>query len=177
MFEDGSVPRSVDQQLIRAAASDKRSPRELSAAVGRQLSPERARMRLEELLDDSDYLTYVKERRLLILNLRELLDTTAKETLKTGADNNSRRIYLDTLKAIADRLDKTQINLDDVSDKIEEAHGRMWFTSLAAGLQAMSLELERRGNYVPKEQVVEILSVGSEAGLAELERHIATPEQ
>lgn len=175
MFEDGSVPRSVDQQLIRAAASDKRSPKELSAAVGKQLSPERARMRLEELLDESDYLTYIQERRLLVLNMRELLDTTAKDALK-GGDSNARRMYLDTLKAIADRLDKTQINIDDVSDKIEEAHGRFWFMSLAAGLQAMSTELERRGIEVPKDQFVEILSVGSEAGLLELGRNIATAE-
>ena len=175
MFEDGSVPRSVDQQLIRAAASDKRSPRELSAAVGGQLSPERARMRLEELLDDSDYLTYVRERRLLILNMRELLDTTAKDALK-GNDSNARRMYLDTLKAIADRLDKTQINLDDVSEKIEEAHGRFWFASLAAGMQAISVEFERRGVTLPKEEMFEVIAIGSEAGLAELGHNIATPE-
>jgi len=153
MFEDGSVPRSVDQQLIRAAASDKRSPRELSAAVGRQLSPERARMRLEELLDDSDYLTYVQERRLLILNLRELLDTTAKETLKTGADNNSRRIYLDTLKAIADRLDKTQINVEDVSTKLSSAFAQVMAEAIGNAFDAVPKALQTRGMVLDMEEL------------------------
>lgn len=175
MFADGSFPVSVDRQLIRAAASDKRSPKELAAATNGMLKPEQARARLEVLLDESDWLTYVQERRLLVLNMRELLDTTSKDALKAG-DSNARRMYLDTLKAIADRLDKTQINLDDVSDKIEESHARFWFASLAAGLQAISVELERRGVSVPKEEFVEVLTIGSEAGLAELGRNIATPE-
>lgn len=175
MYEDGSVPLSVDRQLIRSAASEKRSPRELSNAVGKQLTPEQARARLETLLDESDWLTYVQERRLLVLNMRELLNSATKDAV-TGGDANARRLYLDTLKAIGDRLDKTQINLDDVSEKIEEAHGRFWFASLAAGLQAMGLELERRGITIPKDEIVEVLTVGSDAGLLELSRNIATAE-
>jgi len=152
MFEDGSVPRSVDQQLIRAAASDKRSPRELSAAVGGQLSPERARMRLEELLDDSDYLTYVRERRLLILNMRELLDTTAKDALK-GNDSNARRMYLDTLKAIADRLDKTQINLDDVSTKLSSAFAQVMAEAIGNAFDAIPKALQTRGMVLDMEEL------------------------
>ena len=152
MFEDGSVPRSVDQQLIRAAASDKRSPRELSNAVGKQLSPERARMRLEELLDDSDYLTYIQERRLLILNLRELLDTTSKHALK-GNDSDARRMYLDTLKAIADRLDKTQINVDDVSTKLSSAFAQVMAEAIGNAFDAIPKALQTRGMVLDMEEL------------------------
>ena len=174
MFEDGSVPRSVDQQLIRAAASDKRSPRELSAAVGGQLSPERARMRLEELLDDSDYLTYVRERRLLILNMRELLDTTAKDALK-GNDSNARRMYLDTLKAIADRLDKTQLNVDAVTDKINTAQARVLADMAWVAIQHLRSELKDRYG-TDDDEIDALLAEGLELGQKSVESKVLVVE-
>lgn len=170
MFADGSFPVSVDRQLIRAAASDKRSPKELAAATNGMLKPEQARARLEVLLDESDWLTYVQERRLLVLNMRELLDTTSKDALKAG-DSNARRMYLDTLKAIADRLDKTQINLDDVSDKISNAQAKVLADMAWVAIQHLRSELKDRYG-TDDDEIDGLLAEGLELGQKAVESKV-----
>lgn len=134
----------IDRQLIRAAASDKRSPKELSKAVNGILSPERAAARMLELLDESDWLTVVQERRLLILNLRELLDALYEDAV-THKDLKAMAEYRKTLESLADRILGASINLDDVTTKLTRAYAASFAKAIGAAFDGMPAALEARG--------------------------------
>lgn len=142
----------IDRQLIRAAASDKRSPKELSKAVNGLLSPEKAAARLIELLDESDWLTVVQERRLLIMNLRELLDALYEEAI---THKNPKLIgeYRKTLENLADRILGATINLDDVTTKLTRAYAEHFAKAIGAAFDQMPKALEEAGVTIDMEEI------------------------
>lgn len=142
----------IDRQLIRAAASDKRSPKELSKAVNGLLSPEKAAARLIELLDESDWLTVVQERRLLIMNLRELLDALYEEAI---THKNPKLIgeYRKTLENLADRILGATINLDEVSAKLTSGYAQHFAKAIGAAFDGMPKALEARGIVIEMEEI------------------------
>lgn len=158
----------IDRQLIRAAASDKRSPRELSKAVNGLLSPEKAAARLIELLDESDWLTVVQERRLLIMNLRELLDALYEEAI---THKNPKLIgeYRKTLENLADRILGATINLDEVSTKLTNAYAKTMADAISAAFQALPLEMADRGMELDMVEVGGVFQAVLPKAVAEIE--------
>ena len=133
----------IDQKLLLAAVSDKRSAKELSEAVGRLYSPEEALLRLKELLDASNPLSEAEERRLLILDARRVMGVL-NEFVEAG-DITAIGEYRRFLELVAGRLDKASINIDMVSTKLTSAYAMVTVGALEKTFEMLPAAFVQRG--------------------------------
>jgi len=133
----------IDQKLLLAAVSDKRSAKELSEAVGRLYSPEEALLRLKELLDASNPLSEAEERRLLILDARRVMGVL-NEFVEAG-DITAIGEYRRFLELVAGRLDKASINIDMVSTKLTSAYAMVMVGALEKTFEMLPAAFVQRG--------------------------------
>lgn len=161
---------AADRALLKAAMSDKRTPKQLSEALDGWLTPEQAALRLKELLS-GDLLSDLEEQRLVLLDARIHLERL-DEMIESG---NLKALpeYAKLLRFIAERLDKASLNVDQIDTRIHEDHGKYWFMSLMAAYQVMAQQMSELGVEIGNEQKYEIIQISSDAGMAELEQHIA----
>ena len=141
----------IDQKLLLAAVSDKRSAKELSEAVGRLYSPEEALLRLKELLDASNPLSEAEERRLLILDARRVMGVL-NEFVESG-DIAAIGEYRRFLELVAGRLDKAMINIDMVSTKLTSAYAMVMVKALEESFKALPAAFLQQGIDLPLEQL------------------------
>lgn len=141
----------VDQRLLTAAVSEKRSAKALSEAVNGFLTPEQALLRLKELLSDSNPLSDLEERRLLVLDARRVMGLL-NENVEAG-DVRAMETYRKYLTTVADRLDKAMVNVDLISTKLTTAYAQIMADSVLAAFEAMPKALEERGLVLDMEEV------------------------
>lgn len=141
----------VDQKLLTAAVSEKRSARALSEAVNGFLTPEEALLRLKELLDSTDPLSEAEERKLLILDARRVMGIL-NESVEAG-DVKAMETYRKFLTTVADRLDKASVNVDAISTKLTAAYAQVMSNAVIAAFEAMPKALEERGIEVDMEEI------------------------
>ena len=133
----------IDQQLLKAAVSEKRSARELSTAVNGVITPEQALLRLKELLDASNPLEEAEERRLLILDARRVMGIL-NEFVEAG-DMQAIGEYRHFLKDVGERLDAAQVNVDLISTKLTNAYAQAMAGAIGAAFEKMPEALAQRG--------------------------------
>lgn len=141
----------VDQRLLVAAVSEKRSAKELSAAVNGFLTPEEALLRLKQLLSDTNPLDDVEERKLLVLDARRVMGIL-NDSVEAG-NTQAIETYRKYLTTVADRLDKAMVNVDAISTKLTTAYAQVMADSVLAAFEAMPKALEERGIVLDMEEV------------------------
>ena len=133
----------LDQKLLLAAISEKRSAKELSRAVNGVITPEQALLRLKELLDVSDPLSEAEERKLLILDARRVM--AILNTSVEAGDIQAIGEYRRFLETVAKRLDAAEVNVDAIATKLTGAYAQIMSSAISAAFEAMPRALEQRG--------------------------------
>lgn len=143
---------ALDRKLIRQASSDKRTPKELSAAVGGIWSPEECLARLIELTDSADYLTIQREKRLTLLNAREMLDSMHDDVIRLG-DNKARDTYMKLLNSIMDMLERVNVDITSVSDKLTPLYAEVMVQAIVKAFEDLPAKLEERGVVIEMREI------------------------
>lgn len=133
----------VDQRLLVAAVSEKRSAKELSAAVNGFLTPEEALLRLKQLLSDTNPLDDVEERKLLVLDARRVMGIL-NDSVEAG-NTQAIETYRKYLTTVADRLDKAMVNVDAISTKLTSAYAQVMADAIVAAFNKIPEALDQRG--------------------------------
>lgn len=166
----GIIARSaIDRRLLKAAAKFA-SPEQLSEAVNGQLTPAQAIDRVKVLLASQDVYSEVEQRRLLLLQMAEFMDYMQEQA--QDANNPQAWAALNrTFKLVSDQIERTNINIDDVSTKLGRAHAQYYVEGYVTGFNAILDALREREMLVlDGEEVKELSKIGLEHGITYIER-------
>lgn len=150
---------SIDRRLLEAQRSYK-TPNEMSEAVLRQLSPAECAVRVQDLLNSKTVLDEVQERRALLIGIAEHVEwlKTKRDDPKTWG-NISRG-----MKLLSDQIERTNLNIDDVSTKLAEAHAQTYVEAYMRGFNALLDVMAERGIItVEPGEVAELTQLGISA--------------
>lgn len=160
---------SIDRRLMRAAAKYA-SPEEMSEAVMGQLTPAQCLVRRDEILASKTTMDEVQERRMLLINMAEHLDWMKEKRDNPKAWNAIAR----TFKLVSDQIERSNVNVDDVSTKLAEEHARMFVEGISVGFAMLLKAMSERGiSEIPAEDQPELLAIAA----AESSRYLETQTQ
>lgn len=149
---------SIDRRLIRAAARYD-TPEQMSEYVMRELSPAQCLDRVNELLKSKSQLDEVQERRLLVLQIAEHLDWLKENRGDKDTWASISRMY----KLLSDQIERTNVNVEDVSVKLAEAHATFFTEGFLLGFNKV-LDLLRDRNIIEGEldeaETLELVQAG-----------------
>lgn len=150
-------PKAIDRRLVRAAVGFNATPQDLSEAVLGQLSPAEAEDRLHRLLNEVTLLDEVEERRLLLIDMADHL-----AWMKTKRDDPKMITALNqAFTMVSKQLDKTQINVSDISTKLAVDHAQYMVDAFLAGFNRILRVIESRGDIIIEEsEIQELIEVG-----------------
>lgn len=150
----------------------RKSLTEIATLTG--LSPQEAGEKLNQLLNTEDWRSLRQEERLLLLELRSLLED-AKVELEFSKGTKEYtpllRTVLSGLKMIFDRIDHRERIIDDDLTRIDEAQARLWASAIRLALERAAFELEKRYGISPEESE-ELIMDALPLAVRELEGHI-----
>lgn len=156
----------MDRRLLRAAAKFA-SANELSEAVLGKLTPAQAQVRVDELLDSKGIYDEIKQRKLLLIQMAEHLDWIKenRDNPKTWA--NISRMF----KVVSDQIERTNINIEDVSTKLAEDHARMFVEAITLGFdKILKVMADEQGEILEAEVIQELSEVGVNAAAEYIEK-------
>lgn len=157
---------SIDRRLLQAAAKYA-TAEEMSEAVLGRLTPAQCAERVHHLLTSKTILDEVQERRLLLIQMAEWLDW-----LKTQRDNpKSWAAISRTMKLLSDQVERSNINVSDVSTKLATEHARYFVDGFTLGFERVLKALGERDEIVIEEdEIQELLEIGAHASHEYIER-------
>ena len=142
------------------------TPNEMSEGVLGQLTPAQCAERVRELLASKTMLDEVQERRLLLIQMAEHLDWLKSKRDNADSWSSITRMY----KVLSDQVERTNINISDISTKLAEDHARFFADAIVLGFEKMVKALSEREEIVlDDEDFQEILEVGASTSHAYLE--------
>jgi hypothetical protein len=166
------IPQSsVDRRIIRSA-SKYATPEEMSDAVLGQLTPAQCVDRLHHLLNSRTILDEVQERRLLLISMAEHLDWLQS---KRG-DKDSWAAIGRGYKLLSDQIERTNVNVTDVSTKLAESHAQTYVEAYTMGFNALLKILAERDMLEVEptlDEVQELMMIG----IAESSRYLEANTQ
>lgn len=165
--ENSILPASsIDRRLIRAAAKYA-TPQELSDAVLNKLTPAEAQDRVLELLESKTILDEVKERRLLLIQMAEMLDWFREQKDNPKAWAAIPKMF----KLLSDQIERSQINVNDISGKLASDHAMYFIDALMIGFEKITRAIaEANDIIIPEEDIMDLVQVGSAASKEYLDR-------
>lgn len=110
------VLTAIDRQLLRQAMTSERSPKALAASINNLKGPEWCALRLDEILEENNWLALVQEKRLLLYSLREIAEIARGRYLAN--EKGSGKMVIDTLNLLGRRVDEVNIEVSDVEYKM-----------------------------------------------------------
>lgn len=157
---------SVDRRLISQAAKYA-TPQEMSDAVLGKLTPAQCLERVNTLLESKMVLDEVKERRLVLIQIAEWLDW-----LKGQRDNDKSWASINrAIKLLSDQVERSNINIADVSTKLAVDHARYFADGFMLGFEKVLRVLEERDEIVIEEDdIQDLVEIGIGASSEYLER-------
>lgn len=165
--ENSILPASsIDRRLISAAARYA-SAEEMSEAVMGKLTPAQCLERVNYLLDAKTPSDEIRERRLLLISMAEHLDWLKTKRDDPGSWSSLARMY----KVLSDQIERTNINVSDMSTKLASDHARFFMDAIAIGFDKVIKAITERDEIViPDEEVIELLEIGASASGEYLEK-------
>lgn len=130
---------SLDRRLLRSAAKYE-TPEQMSERVLGQLTPAQCIDRVKTLLSSRTILDEVEERRLLLISMAEHLDWMRDQRENPKSWNAIARSY----KLLSDQIERTNINVNDISTKLAEDHARMFVEGISVGFNMLLKTLAER---------------------------------
>lgn len=157
---------SIDRRLLKAQREYK-TPNQMSDAVLRQLTPAQCALRVQELLDSKTILDEVQERRALLISMAEHV-----EWLKTKRDDpKSWNSISRGLKLLSDQIERTNINVNDVSTKLAESHAQVFVDAYLLGFNALLTALAEK-DMIDAEIEPEMMQELAKVGVSESSRYL-----
>lgn len=155
---------SLDRRLLRSAAKYE-SPEQMSERVLGQLTPAQCIDRVKTLLESRTVLDEVEERRLLLISMAEHLDWLRDQRENPKSWNAIARSY----KLLSDQIERTNINVNDVSTRLAASHAEYFVNGFMIGFdKALSTIAASTDQPID----AEVVSLAIEAGVVEAKSYI-----
>lgn len=143
------------------AAAKRATAEEMSEAVLGQLTPGECLDRVKTLLSSKDVWDEIEERRLILIEIAEWLDwlKDQRENTKSWASINR------ALKLMSDQVERSNLNIGDVSTKLAAAHAQFFTDGFLLGFNKVLETLRDREiieGEVEDEEMLELVKIGIE---------------
>lgn len=154
---DSILPASsIDRRLLRSAAKYE-TPQQMSEAVLGKLSPAQCLERVNQLLEQKTTLDEVKERRILLVRMAEHLDWMEQQRDNEKSWGAIAKMY----DLVSRQIEKSNVNLTDVSSKLGADHAQMFIDGFMVGFERMLRILrDERGIDLDEEIILEVMDSG-----------------
>lgn len=164
-------PSSIDRRLLRAA-SQRKTAEEMAEIVLHQLTPAQCLERVTTILDSKDYLDEVRERKLLVIEASEWMDW-----IKSQRDNPKSWAQINrAIKVLSDTIERSNINVGDISTKLAVDHARFFAEGFLLGFERVLKALEEREVIaLDDDEVSELTQLGIEASSEYLDKVTVRP--
>lgn len=146
-FSDQALT-AVDRKLLQQAMTSDRSPKALAASINNLRSPEWCALRLDEILEENNWLALVQEKRLLLYSLREIAEIARGRYLAN--EKGSGKMVIDTLNLLGRRVDEVNIDVDNVEYKMNHGAAQTMIEVLNLLAEHVTKRLE---GSVPREEL------------------------
>jgi len=113
------VLTSIDRQLLRQAMTGERSPKALCRAVNNLKSPEWCAIRLDEILEENNWLSVAQEKLLFIQSMRDLVEVARVRFMAN--EKGSGKVVTDLMNLLGRKIDEANIDIAQVEYKLN--HG------------------------------------------------------
>lgn len=143
-----------DKILLRAAGSRK-SPNEMSIAVGGSLTAAQCAARVIELLDSRDWLSQAHQRMLLVDEMMGLKDALWEKAVEYQSVDHVKPL-ISVLTLIDKTLAADKFDLTKAMSEINRAHAQLMLSAIALTLERSFLELEKRYPDIEKTELLEV---------------------
>ena len=151
----GMLPSSSIDRRLLAQAAKYATPNEMSEAVMGELTPAECVVRVKELLASKTIYDEIEERRLLLIQQAEWLDW-----LKTQRDNDKSWSAINrAMKQMSDQIERSNININDVSAKLSTEHARYFVEGFMLGFNRVLEEISKNEITELSEEYVEEVSL------------------
>ena len=165
--------QSVDRRLILAATKIGHTGQDLSDAVNGQMSPAQAVARVHELLNASTIYDEVQERRLLYIRMGKWLDDLQE---KHGGNIKAAGAINKAFKLVSDQLERSQVNVQDISSKLSADHAQFFVTALIKASDIIIDRIQKQtGEVLEAEFIGELTQAGAEEAQAYMKTVTARP--
>lgn len=142
------VLTAMDRQLLRQAMTSDRSPKALATSINNLKSPEWCALRLDEILEENNWMALVQEKRLLLYSLREIAEIARGRYLAN--EKGSGKMVIDTLNLLGRRVDEVNIDIADVEYKMNHGAAQTMIEVLNLLAEHVTKTLE---GSIPREQL------------------------
>jgi hypothetical protein len=150
------LPKSaIDRRLLDAAQKIGHSAEDLSEAVNAMLTPAQALARVKEMLGGIAAYDENEQRKLLLIRMSQWVDD-----LMEAHGTSSRTIggINRALKLVSDQLERSSMNVNEVSTKLSQAHANYFVTGFMKGFElAMKRAQEASGEILDAEVIDDIM--------------------
>lgn len=157
---------SIDRRLLKAAAAYKTGV-EMSELVLGKLTPAQCLDRVNQLIDSKTTLDEVRERRLLLVQMAEWVEwlkSKREDTTSWAAINRA-------MKLLSDQIERSNVNLTDVSTKLATEHARYFADGYVLGFEKVLRVLaERQEIVIDEDDIQELMEIGASTSSEYLER-------
>lgn len=149
---------SLDRRLISSAAKH-HTPEQMSEAVLGKLTPAQCVDRVKVILSSRDVWTEIESRQLLMSQMQDHLTWLQENRENEKVLSSIPRMY----KLVSESLDKSRINLDEVTNRINDTQARLLVSAidaivsrLVAGLIKHGVDVEETMVWAEVEQAMPI---------------------
>lgn len=133
-----------------------------------QLTPAQAEERLHQILANITILDEIEQRRILLVQMSEhltWLKDHRNDPKSWGAINR-------TFKLVSDQIERTNINVEDISTKLATDHARYFIDGFLIGFEKALKKMQESHDeiVIDEEEVLELTQIGVAASQEYLEK-------
>ena len=156
---------SVDRRLISSAAKHA-TAQEMSDAVMGQLTPAQAIDRVKVLIESATIFDEIEDRKLLMWQMQEHLTWLSENRENDKVLSTIPRMF----KLIGDLLEKSHMNVSDLSTKLARDHAEYFISGFMVGFEKMLKTYSEQNEIVIEEEdIMELAQLGVEASKGYIE--------
>lgn len=132
---------NIDRILLRGAAAHK-SPTEIAKLTNGVLKPAEVAVRVQEILDDRDWLSEAQTKALLVDDLMQLKDVLVEKAV-TFKNLDAAKPLISVLTQLDRTLTAEKFDLNKAMNEISRAHAFLLLQAMDLAFEKLCLDIER----------------------------------
>lgn len=146
-----------DKRILQLL-SERKSPEEISFAIGGLLTPAQCAARGIEILESHDFLEVLNQKRLVVENAT-WISSKLKSQIESMdyIDKDSAGVYMKSLNDIMKMIDGMNFEDEASMMRVREVHARVMVAAIRVAFEKALLELQKRHPEIEEAEAYEVL--------------------
>jgi hypothetical protein len=161
---------NIDRILLRGAAAHK-SPTEIAKLTNGVLKPAEVAVRVQEILDDRDWLTEAQTKALLVDDLMSLKDVLVEKAV-TFKNLNAAKPLISVLTQLDRTLTAEKFDLNKAMNEISRAHAFLLLRANELSMEKLCLDIEAAHPEISRAELTALRNNSLPLSIREIESRV-----